>query len=131
MSPQSPTLPSISSHQDATRFSGLGFSEIPTTNFGYKSSSPKFVVGRVSTVTNLCFGAQLPFRPPVPHAKPNDPWPIADKLPNVYQGVLVVVVVVAVMPNDYHMVVVAVVVAVMPIGLRKSAGRKEHKQDKC
>jgi hypothetical protein len=62
----------------------------------------------------------------LPHAKPNDPWPIADKLPNGYQGVLVVVVVAAVMPNDYHMVVVAV----MPIGLRKSAGRKEHKQDK-
>jgi uncharacterized membrane protein len=41
-----------------------------------------------------------------------------------------VVVVVAVMPNNYHMVVVAAVVAVMPIWLRKSADRKEHKQDK-
>jgi hypothetical protein len=45
--------------------------------------------------------------------------------------VVVVVVVVAVMPNDYHMVVVVVVVAaVMPIWLRKSAGCKEHEQDK-
>jgi hypothetical protein len=42
----------------------------------------------------------------------------------------VVVIVVAVMPNDYHMVMVAAVVAVMPIWLRKSAGCKEHKQDK-
>ena len=42
-----------------------------------------------------------------------------------------VVIVVAVMPNDYHTVVVAAVVAVMPIiWLRKSAGCKEHKQDK-
>jgi hypothetical protein len=57
---------------------------------------------------------------------------IADKLPNDYQSFLVVVVVVVVvMPNDYHMVVVAAVVAVMPIWLRKSAGCKEHKQDKC
>jgi hypothetical protein len=40
------------------------------------------------------------------------------------------VIVVAVMPNYYHMVVVAAV-AVMPIiWLRKSAGCKEHKQDK-
>jgi Flp pilus assembly protein TadB len=59
----------------------------------------------------------------------NDPCPIVDKLTNGYQGVLVVVVVVAVMPNDYHTVVVAVV-TVVPIWLRKSAGRKEHKQDK-
>jgi hypothetical protein len=54
---------------------------------------------------------------------------IANKLPNGYQSVLVVVIVVAVMPNDYHMVMVAAV-AVMPIGLRKSGGRKEHKEDK-
>jgi hypothetical protein len=47
---------------------------------------------------------------------------------NGYQSVLVVVIVVAVMPNDDHTVVVAVV---MPIWLRKSAGGKEHKQDKC
>jgi ABC-type antimicrobial peptide transport system permease subunit len=66
----------------------------------------------------------------VSYAKLNDPCPIADKLPNDYQSLLVVVVVVAVMPNDYHMVVVAAVVAVMPIWLRKSAGCKEHKQDK-
>jgi hypothetical protein len=57
------------------------------------------------------------------------PTLVADKLPNDYQSLLVVVVVVAVMPNDYHMVVVAAVVAVMPIWLRKSAGCKEHKQD--
>jgi hypothetical protein len=63
----------------------------------------------------------------VSYAKLNDPCPIADKLPNDYKSLLVVVVVVAVMPNDYHMVVVAAVVAVMPIWLRKSAGRKEHK----
>jgi ABC-type antimicrobial peptide transport system permease subunit len=50
---------------------------------------------------------------------------------NGYQSVLVVVIVVAVMANDYYTVVVAVVVAVMPIWLRKSAGGKEHKQDKC
>jgi hypothetical protein len=42
------------------------------------------------------------------------PCLIVNKLPNGYQSVLVVVV----------------VVAVMPIWLRKSAGRKEHKQDK-
>ena len=41
-----------------------------------------------------------------------------------------VVIVVAVMPNHYHMVVVAAVVAVMPIWLSKSAGCKERKQDK-
>jgi hypothetical protein len=46
---------------------------------------------------------------------------------NGYQSVLVVVIVVAVMPNDDH----TVVAAVMPIWLRKSAGGKEHKQDKC
>jgi hypothetical protein len=66
----------------------------------------------------------------LPHAKLNDPRSIADELPNDYHSVLVVVVVVvvvAVMPNDYHMVVV---VAVMPIWLRKSAGCKEHKQNK-
>jgi len=57
----------------------------------------------------------------------HDPCPIADKLPNGYHNVLLVVIVVAVMPDDYHMVVVAPVVAVMPIWLRKSAGRKEHK----
>jgi hypothetical protein len=50
---------------------------------------------------------------------------------NGYQGVLVVIVVVAVMPNDYHTVVVAAVMAVVPIWLRKGAGCKEHKQDKC
>jgi hypothetical protein len=38
-------------------------------------------------------------------------------------------VVVVVMPNEYHMVVVAAVAAV-PIWLRKSAGCKEHKQHK-
>jgi hypothetical protein len=48
-------------------------------------------------------------------------------LPNGYQSALVVVIVVAVMPNDYHVLVVA---AVMPIWLRKSAGGEEHKQDK-
>jgi hypothetical protein len=53
--------------------------------------------------------------------------PVGDKLPNGYQGLLVVVVVVAVMANDYHMVVVA---AVVPIWLCKSAGCKEHKQNK-
>jgi hypothetical protein len=42
----------------------------------------------------------------------------------------VVVIVVPVMPSDYHVVIVAVV-AVMPIWLRKSAGGKEHEQDKC
>jgi hypothetical protein len=52
---------------------------------------------------------------------------LLDRLPNGYQGALVVVVVVAVMPNDDHMVVV---VAVVAIWLRKSAGRKERKQDK-
>ena len=66
----------------------------------------------------------------VPCAKLNDPWSIADKLPNDYHSFLAVVVVVAVMPNDYHTMVVPVVVAVMPIWLRKSAGCKEHKQDK-
>ena len=40
-----------------------------------------------------------------------------------------VVIVVAVMPNDYHMVMVAAM-AVMPIWLRKSAGCKEHEQGK-
>jgi ABC-type antimicrobial peptide transport system permease subunit len=64
------------------------------------------------------------------YAKLDDPCSIADKLPNGYQSLLVVVIVVAVMPNDYHMVVVATVVAVMPIWLRKSTGYKEHKQDK-
>jgi hypothetical protein len=48
-----------------------------------------------------------------PRAKCNDPCPIADEL-----------------PDDYHVVVVAAVVAVMPIWLRKCAGRKERKQDK-
>jgi hypothetical protein len=48
-----------------------------------------------------------------PRAKCNDPCPIADEL-----------------PNGYHMVRVVVVVAVMPIWLRKCAGRKERKQDK-
>ena len=54
----------------------------------------------------------------------------ADELPNGYQSVLVVVVavvVMAAMSNDYHMVVVA---AVMVIWLRKSAGCKEHEQNK-
>jgi hypothetical protein len=58
----------------------------------------------------------------------HDPCSIADKLPNGYHSVLLVVVV-AVMPDDYHTVVVAAVMAVMPIWLRKSTGRKEHKQD--
>jgi hypothetical protein len=56
----------------------------------------------------------------------------ADELPNDYQSLLVVVVVVVVMAamsNDYHMVVV--VAAVMVIWLRKSAGCKEHEQNKC
>jgi hypothetical protein len=52
------------------------------------------------------------------------------RLLNGYQSVLVVVIVVM-MANDDHMVVVAVVAAVMPIWLRKSAGGKEHEQDKC
>jgi len=43
---------------------------------------------------------------------------------------LVVVMVVVVMPNDYHIAVVATVMVVMPIRLRKSADCKEHKQDK-
>ena len=60
------------------------------------------------------------------YAKLDDPCSIADKLPNGYQSLLVVVIVVAVMPNDYHMVVVAAVMAMMTIGLRKSAGCKEH-----
>ena len=54
----------------------------------------------------------------------------ADELPNDYHSLLVVVVVVVVMAamsNDYHMVVVA---AVMVIWLRKSAGCKEHEQNK-
>jgi hypothetical protein len=65
-----------------------------------------------------------------PRVQCNDPGSIADKLPNGYYSVLLVVIVVAVMPDDYHMTVVAAVVAVMPVWLRKSAGRKEHKQDK-
>jgi hypothetical protein len=36
----------------------------------------------------------------------------------------------AVVTNDYHMVVVAAVMAMMTIGLRKSAGCKEHKERK-
>ena len=64
----------------------------------------------------------------LPYAKLNDSCSIADKSPNGYQNVLVVVVVVAVMSNDYHMVVVAAMV--VPIWLRKSAGCKEHKQNK-
>ena len=64
------------------------------------------------------------------YARLNDPWSIADKLPDRYQSLLVVVIVVTVMPNDHHVVVVAAVVASMPIWLRKSAGCKEHKQDK-
>jgi hypothetical protein len=64
------------------------------------------------------------------HATLNDPGSIADNLPNGYQSVLVVIVVVVMMPNDYHMVVIVVVVVVMPIWLRKSAGCKEHKQNK-
>jgi hypothetical protein len=60
----------------------------------------------------------------------NDPCSIADKLPNGYHSVLAGVIVGAVMPDDYHMAVVAAVVVVMPIWLRKSAGGKEHKQDK-
>ena len=50
-----------------------------------------------------------------PRAKCNHPCPITDELPDGY-GVGMVV---------------AVVVAVMPIWLRKCAGRKERKQDKC
>jgi hypothetical protein len=56
--------------------------------------------------------------------------PCSVALPNGYHGVLVVVIVVSLMTDDYHMVVVTAVAAVMPIWLRKSAGRKEHKQDK-
>jgi hypothetical protein len=55
----------------------------------------------------------------------------ARELPNDYQSLLVVVavvVVMAAMSNDYHMVLV--VVAVMVIWLRKSAGCKEHEQNK-
>jgi hypothetical protein len=59
----------------------------------------------------------------------NDSCSRADKLSNGYHSVLVMVVV-AVMPEDYPMAVVAVVVAVMPIWLCKCAGREEHKQDK-
>jgi hypothetical protein len=59
-----------------------------------------------------------------------DPCSVADRLPNGYHDVLAMVIVVAVMPDDYHTVVVTAVVAVMPIWLRKSAGRKEHKQYK-
>jgi hypothetical protein len=44
----------------------------------------------------------------------NDPCPIADEL-----------------RDGYRMGVVVAVVAVMPIWLRKCAGRKERKQDKC
>jgi hypothetical protein len=55
-----------------------------------------------------------------------DPCSVADRLPNGYHDVLAMVIVVAVMPDDYH----TAVVAVMPIWLRKSAGRKEHKQYK-
>lgn len=62
------------------------------------------------------------------HAKRNDPCSISDKLPNGYQSLLVVMVV-AVMANYYHMMVVTVM-AVMAIWLRKSAGCKEHEQDK-
>jgi len=40
------------------------------------------------------------------------------------------VVVVVVMPNDYHMMVVVAVMSVITIWLRKSAGCKEHKQNK-
>jgi hypothetical protein len=43
---------------------------------------------------------------------------------------VLVVMVAPVMPSDCHVVIVAAVVAVMPIWLRKSAGREEHKQDK-
>jgi hypothetical protein len=50
----------------------------------------------------------------MPRAKCNDPCPIADEL-----------------PDGYRMGVVVAVVAVMPIWLRKCAGRKERKQDKC
>jgi hypothetical protein len=48
-----------------------------------------------------------------PWLNANDPCPIADEL-----------------PDDYGMGVVVAVVAVMPIWLRKCAGRKERKQDK-
>ena len=65
----------------------------------------------------------------LPHAKLKSMFE-ADELPNDYQSLLVVVavvVVMAAMSNDYHMVVV---VAVMVIWLRKSAGCKEHEQNK-
>jgi hypothetical protein len=55
---------------------------------------------------------------------------VADELTNDDRSLLVVVVVMAVVTNDYHMVVVAAVMAMMTIGLRKSAGCKEHKQGK-
>jgi hypothetical protein len=42
----------------------------------------------------------------------------------------VVVVVMTVMTNDYHMMVVVAVMSVITIWLRKSAGCKEHKEDK-
>jgi hypothetical protein len=60
----------------------------------------------------------------------NAPTRVADELTNDYQSLLVVVVVMAVVTNDYHMVVVAAVMAMMTIGLRKSAGCKEHKERK-
>ena len=59
-------------------------------------------------VTSFGFVGQLLY------AKVNDPCSIAAKLPNGYQSLLVVVI----------------VVAVMPIWLRKSGGRNEHKEDK-
>ena len=49
----------------------------------------------------------------MPRAKCNDPCPITDEL-----------------PDGYRMGVMVTVVAMMPIWLRKCAGRKERKQDK-
>jgi hypothetical protein len=59
----------------------------------------------------------------------NAPTRVADELTNDYQSLLVVLVVMAVVTNDYHMVV-ATVMAMIAIGLRKSPGCKEHKQGK-
>jgi hypothetical protein len=64
------------------------------------------------------------WRPDSGHAAATRP----PELTNDYRSLLVVVVVMVVVMNDYHMMVVAAVMAMMIIGLRKSAGCKEHKQ---
>jgi hypothetical protein len=55
---------------------------------------------------------------------------VAEELTNDYRSLLVVLVVMAVVTNYGHMVVVATVMTMMTIGLRESAGCKEHKQGK-